>query len=144
MSYSPSFIPSYQLTTRTLGVSVLVCTVIAYTLAKMFRFGGRNEFPVEGRVSGMPLFLEGIVVDRFSQTVLITGGSDGMGRAAAVQLAGKGANVVVVARTLSKLQSTVEELKVRTVLLFFTFNLLTHTPGQVSQLEEATLLLHQC
>jgi short-subunit dehydrogenase len=67
-----------------------------------------------------------------------------MGRAAAVQLAGKGANVVVVARTLSKLQSTVEELKVRTVLLFFTFNLLTHNPGQVSQLEEATLLLHQC
>ena len=46
------------------------------------------------------------------QTVLITGGSDGMGRAVAVELAKKGAHVVVVARTVSKLESTVEELKV--------------------------------
>lgn len=43
---------------------------------------------------------------------MITGGSDGMGRALAIQLAGKGANVVVVARTVSKLQGTVEALKV--------------------------------
>lgn len=60
MPYSPSFIPSYLNTTPTLGVSVLVCTVIAYTLAKMFGFGRRNEFPVEGRVSGMILSLGGI------------------------------------------------------------------------------------
>lgn len=43
---------------------------------------------------------------------MITGGSDGMGRALAIQLAGKGAHVVVVARTVSKLQGTVEALKV--------------------------------
>lgn len=47
------------------------------------------------------------------QTVVITGGSDGMGKAVAVQLAAKGANVIVVARTVSKLEATVEELKVR-------------------------------
>lgn len=35
-----------------------------------------------------------------------------MGRAAAIQLAGKGAHVVVVARTLSKLQSAVDAMKV--------------------------------
>lgn len=35
-----------------------------------------------------------------------------MGRALAIQLAAKGAHVVVVARTVSKLQSTVEALKV--------------------------------
>ena len=35
-----------------------------------------------------------------------------MGRAVAGQLSGKGANVVVVARTASKLEATVEELKV--------------------------------
>ncbi|KAJ5682224.1 hypothetical protein N7462_005389 [Penicillium macrosclerotiorum] len=61
----------------------------------MFGFGRKNEFPVEGR------------------TVLITGGSDGMGRAIALELAGRGAHVVVVARTVSKLQSTVDELKHR-------------------------------
>lgn len=67
MPYSPSFIPSYLNTTPGLGVSVLVCTVIAYTLAQMFGFGRRNEFPVEGRVSEMPrsLSLEGIATDPF-------------------------------------------------------------------------------
>lgn len=35
-----------------------------------------------------------------------------MGRALAIQLAAKGAHVVVVARTVSKLESTVEALKV--------------------------------
>ncbi|KAJ5332565.1 hypothetical protein N7541_002369 [Penicillium brevicompactum] len=59
----------------------------------MFGFGSRNEFIVEGK------------------TVVITGGSDGMGKAVAVQLAAKGANVIVVARTVSKLEATVEELK---------------------------------
>lgn len=46
------------------------------------------------------------------QTVLVTGGSDGMGRALAIQLAAKGAHVVVVARTVSKLENTVDALKV--------------------------------
>lgn len=46
------------------------------------------------------------------QTVLVTGGSDGMGRALAIQLAAKGAHVVVVARTVSKLEHTVDALKV--------------------------------
>lgn len=46
------------------------------------------------------------------QTILVTGGSDGMGRALAIQLAAKGAHVVVVARTVSKLEYTVDALKV--------------------------------
>jgi 3-dehydrosphinganine reductase len=49
--------------------------------------------------------------------VVITGGSDGMGKAVALQLCAKGANVVVVARTVSKLQNTVEEMKVRDAFL---------------------------
>lgn len=46
-----------------------------------------------------------------------------MGRAAAIQLASKGAHVVVVARTVSKLQSTVDEMKVRVTpfVLFVSF-----------------------
>lgn len=35
-----------------------------------------------------------------------------MGRAVAIELASKGANVVVVARTISKLEATVEDMKV--------------------------------
>ncbi|KAJ5553910.1 hypothetical protein N7513_003869 [Penicillium frequentans] len=93
MPQLPSFIHSFNISTPVLGISVLVCSVIAYTIAKMFGFNRKNEFPVEGR------------------TVVITGGSDGMGRAVAGQLAGKGAHVVVVARTASKLEQTVEELK---------------------------------
>ena len=49
----------------------------------------------------------------FCQTVVITGGSDGMGKAVALQLSAKGANVLIVARTVSKLVATVDEMKVR-------------------------------
>jgi 3-dehydrosphinganine reductase len=47
------------------------------------------------------------------QTVVITGGSEGMGKAVALELAAKGANIVVVARTASKLVTAVNEIKVR-------------------------------
>ncbi|KAK4208058.1 NAD(P)-binding protein [Rhypophila decipiens] len=52
-----------------------------------------NQFPVNGR------------------TVLVTGGSSGLGFSAAKQLAEKGANVVIVARTKTKLQEAIQELK---------------------------------
>ncbi|KAI1651744.1 NAD(P)-binding protein [Daldinia loculata] len=55
----------------------------------MGSFLSRNEFPVEGR------------------TVLITGGSRGLGLNAARQLAEKGANVIIVARNEAKLQEGV-------------------------------------
>lgn len=50
--------------------------------------------------------------DWILQTVVITGGSDGMGKAVALELSAKGANVVVVARTVSKLVAAVDEMKV--------------------------------
>ncbi|KAJ6145416.1 hypothetical protein N7470_009311 [Penicillium chermesinum] len=93
MTHSHSFIPTTHLSTPVLGISILACTIIAYSIVKMFGLNRENEFPVEGR------------------TAIITGGSDGMGRAVAGQLAGKGAHVVVVARTAAKLEATVEELK---------------------------------
>lgn len=46
------------------------------------------------------------------QTVVITGGSEGMGKAVACQLAAKGANIVIVARTVQKLQGAIEDIKV--------------------------------
>ncbi|KAE8149293.1 3-ketodihydrosphingosine reductase tsc10 [Aspergillus avenaceus] len=76
-----------------LGFSVLFCSFLLYTVGKMFGFGSRNEFVVEGR------------------TVVITGGSDGMGKAVACQLAAKGANVVIVARTVKKLQEALDDVK---------------------------------
>ncbi|KAL1962691.1 hypothetical protein VTN77DRAFT_9235 [Rasamsonia byssochlamydoides] len=76
-----------------LGASAILCGVLTYAVFKMFGFGSRNEFVVDGK------------------TVVITGGSDGMGKAVAIQLAQKGANVVVVSRTLKKLEQAVESLK---------------------------------
>ncbi|PWY83060.1 3-ketosphinganine reductase [Aspergillus sclerotioniger CBS 115572] len=59
----------------------------------MFGFGSRNQFVVAGR------------------TAVITGGSEGMGKAVACQLSEKGANIVLVARTVSKLQEALEAAK---------------------------------
>jgi 3-dehydrosphinganine reductase len=51
MSNLPFLAPLYNTSTSVLGVSALICTVIAYTIAKMFGFGSRkNEFIVEGKV----------------------------------------------------------------------------------------------
>ncbi|KAI9709012.1 MAG: hypothetical protein M1812_007825 [Candelaria pacifica] len=52
-------------------------------------FRRKNHFPVEGR------------------TIIITGGSEGLGRAAAKLLASKGANVVIVARNVQKLEAAI-------------------------------------
>lgn len=52
----------------------------------MGSFLSKNEFPVDGR------------------TVLITGGPTGLGLNAARQLAEKGANVIIVARDVTRLQ----------------------------------------
>jgi 3-dehydrosphinganine reductase len=46
------------------------------------------------------------------QTIVVTGGSDGMGKAVACQLAEKGANIVIVARTVHKLREALEAIKV--------------------------------
>ncbi|KKK15103.1 hypothetical protein AOCH_003539 [Aspergillus ochraceoroseus] len=59
----------------------------------MFGFGSEDQFVVEGR------------------TVVITGGSEGMGKAVACQLSEMGANVVIVARTVKKLQESIEAIR---------------------------------
>lgn len=46
------------------------------------------------------------------QTVLITGGSQGMGRGVAKLLSSKGANVILVARNTAKLEAAVEYIAV--------------------------------
>lgn len=46
------------------------------------------------------------------QTILITGGSEGMGRSVAIQLAAKGANIIIVSRSVSKLELALADIKV--------------------------------
>ncbi|KAL4816423.1 3-ketodihydrosphingosine reductase tsc10 [Aspergillus spinulosporus] len=88
----PSII--YDVSPTALGISAVFGALFFYTLVKMFGFLGReNQFVVEGR------------------TVVITGGSEGMGKAVACQLAQKGANIVIVARTLQKLEEAIEAIK---------------------------------
>ncbi|KAL8997529.1 MAG: hypothetical protein Q9169_003224 [Polycauliona sp. 2 TL-2023] len=55
-------------------------------------FPSKNHFPVDGR------------------TILITGGSQGMGRSAARLLAQKGANVVIAARNVARLEEALEHV----------------------------------
>ncbi|KAL8918222.1 MAG: hypothetical protein Q9172_005515 [Xanthocarpia lactea] len=55
-------------------------------------FPSKNQFPVDGR------------------TVLVTGGSQGMGRSVARLLAQKGANVVIAARNVQRLEEALEHI----------------------------------
>lgn len=48
-----------------------------------------------------------------AKTVLITGGSEGMGLAVAKKLSAKGANVVLVARNTGKLEEALKIVQVR-------------------------------
>ncbi|EEB07402.1 pig-F [Schizosaccharomyces japonicus yFS275] len=61
-------------------------------------FWGRNTFKVKGK------------------NVIVTGGSQGLGKAIAKELVLRGANVHIVARTISTLQQAADELKQFTVL----------------------------
>ena len=47
------------------------------------------------------------------QTVLLTGASEGMGKSVAIQLAQKGANIIIVARNVGKLEEALNAIKVR-------------------------------
>ncbi|PIB02047.1 3-ketodihydrosphingosine reductase tsc10 [Cercospora beticola] len=71
--------------------SIALCAlVLILALDIMGIFSGKNHFDVNGR------------------TVVITGGSQGMGRGLGKLLAQKGANVVIVARTQKKLDEALE------------------------------------
>ncbi|KAL2818965.1 hypothetical protein BDW59DRAFT_151693 [Aspergillus cavernicola] len=83
----------YDFSSTALGVSAIFSVLFFYAVVKMFGFGDSNQFAVEGK------------------TVVITGGSEGMGKAVACQLAEKGANIVIVARTLQKLQESIEAVR---------------------------------
>ncbi|THX75059.1 NAD(P)-binding protein [Aureobasidium pullulans] len=72
---------------------VVGLVVIVVASGMMGFFSSKQHFPVEGR------------------TVLLTGGSSGMGRALARKLAEQGANVCIVARNQQKLDETIDYIK---------------------------------
>ncbi|KAL5614759.1 hypothetical protein BROUX41_004848 [Berkeleyomyces rouxiae] len=67
--------------------------IVSIFCAYIMGIFSKNKFPVDGK------------------TVLITGGSEGMGLSAAKQLAAKGANVVIVARRKDKLEEALVQIK---------------------------------
>ncbi|KAG9229133.1 hypothetical protein BJ875DRAFT_475713 [Amylocarpus encephaloides] len=68
-----------------LGGLIIIPTIMGF-------FAG-NKFEVDGK------------------TVLLTGASEGMGKAVAKELASKGASIVIVARNVGKLEEALEEIK---------------------------------
>ena len=46
-----------------------------------------------------------------NRVAIVTGGSEGIGKAAAISLAREGANVTILARTQSKLDSAIQEIR---------------------------------
>ena len=71
---------------------LLALLLLLTTLAMSF-FTSKNHFPVNGRA------------------IIVTGGSQGLGLALAQKLAAKGANVVIVAQTIEKLERAITQIK---------------------------------
>ncbi|KAB5569989.1 hypothetical protein GE09DRAFT_958018 [Coniochaeta sp. 2T2.1] len=83
------FLSNFSTTTIVISTAVLAVT-IAFTMGAFF---SKNRFPVEGR------------------TILLTGSTEGMGRAAALQLAAKGANLILIARNVGRLEEILADCK---------------------------------
>lgn len=49
----------------------------------------------------------------YHQTVLLTGASEGMGKSVAMQLARKGASIIIVSRSVAKLEAALKDITVR-------------------------------
>jgi hypothetical protein len=82
-----------------LGILVIIITAV------IGQIRGKHHFPVNGRVCFQPVPGSRCWLLTAKQTILITGGSQGMGKAVARQLAQLGANVVIVARNIDKLKA---------------------------------------
>lgn len=59
----------------------------------------------------VPLTITSTAPSDSRQSVLLTGGSEGMGLSVAKMLAAKGANIVIVSRSTDKLKAAVQEIQ---------------------------------
>merc|ERR1711939_1036284 len=78
-----------------LGIWTIASVVVGFLvlIPSIMGLFGKNKFDVNGK------------------TVLVTGASEGMGRSVAVQLAQRGASVVIVARNVGKLEEALDLVK---------------------------------
>lgn len=90
---------------------VLLFGLATFAAASTMGLFGGNQMPVDGKVM-LPNVFSRVCLMLISQTVLITGASEGMGLSVAKQLAAKGANVIIVARSVGKLEAAVESITV--------------------------------
>lgn len=97
----------FELSYWTLATIIIGAIAILPTIMGFF---SKNKFEVAGKV---------ILYSQLNntgtniwQTILITGASQGMGKAAARQLSAKGANIIIVARDVAKLEAALVEVKV--------------------------------
>ena len=74
------------------SVSFTIAAILL-SLGAMVFFRSKNQFPVDGR------------------TIVITGASQGLGLSAAQKLASKGANIVIIARDVGKLERAIEIIR---------------------------------
>ena len=79
---------------------------------KMGLLSKENKFPVKGRVGTLHTTMTVCVLTELHQAVLITGGSQGTGRCAARMLAEQGANIIIVARTVKRLEEAISYIAV--------------------------------
>lgn len=94
--------------------SVCLCLFVSVLIYdRMGGFQSKNQFPVKGKVnsSSSIYFLRKRLIE-MAQTIVITGGSQGMGKAVGRLLAEKGANVIIVARNAGKLEEALKSISV--------------------------------
>ncbi|KAF3770167.1 NAD(P)-binding protein [Cryphonectria parasitica EP155] len=82
----------YIKSAKTSHLTAAAAGLLAVTIASTMGFFSKNQMPVEGK------------------TVLVTGGSEGMGLSVACQLAAKGANIVIISRSAEKLEKALKQV----------------------------------
>lgn len=93
-------------------IGILTVTLLTYVAADIMGFfSSRKGFEVENKVCMLGTVIERDESD-YRKTIVITGGSQGMGRALAKQLAAKGANIVIVARNKARLEEALAQIMV--------------------------------
>ena len=117
-----------------IGLLVLLPTIMG--------FFGKNKFDVKGKVSHDSYRLGQPRLTR-AKTVLLLGASEGMGKSVAKQLARKGANIIIVARNISRLEEALVEIKVKISCLQHATST-DYLPGFSSEPLYPTLPIYQC